>query len=276
MAFNRKEKLRDNIEAIRTAFALDRERRSATAEEKATISRYCGFGGLKCILNPAASLSDAMDWAKSDLELFPLTVELHRLIRDNSRDEREYKRYVDSLKSSVLTAFYTPKEVTDAIVSVLKEQELTLTRVLEPSAGMGAFISSVKGYAPQAEVMAFEKDLLTGRMLSYLYPDEKIRTAGFETIEKPFLNHFDLAISNVPFGEMAVFDPAFATGGSAGRKAAQKALHNYFFLKGIDSVRDGGIVAFITSQGVMNSQRNEAVRLEMLKEANLISAVRAV
>ena len=274
MAFNRKEKLRDNIEAIRTAFAMDRERRSATAEEKATISRYCGFGGLKCILNPAASLSDAMDWAKSDLELFPLTVELHRLIRDNSRDEREYKRYVDSLKSSVLTAFYTPKEVTDAIVSVLKEQELTLTRVLEPSAGMGAFISSVKGYAPQAEVMAFEKDLLTGRMLSYLYPDEKIRTAGFETIEKPFLNHFDLAISNVPFGEMAVFDPAFATGGSAGRKAAQKALHNYFFLKGIDSVRDGGIVAFITSQGVMNSQRNEAVRLEMLKEANLISAVR--
>ena len=54
MAFNRKEKLRGNIEAIRTAFALDRERRAATEEERAVISRYCGFGGLKCILNPAS------------------------------------------------------------------------------------------------------------------------------------------------------------------------------------------------------------------------------
>ena len=53
MAFNRKQRLRDNIEAIRTAFILDRERRTATAEEQAILRKYCGFGGLKCILNPA-------------------------------------------------------------------------------------------------------------------------------------------------------------------------------------------------------------------------------
>ena len=35
-------------------------------------------------------------------------------IRD--RDETEYKRFVDSLKASVLTAFYTPKEITDTDV----------------------------------------------------------------------------------------------------------------------------------------------------------------
>ena len=274
MAFNRKEKLRGNIEAIRTAFALDRESRAATPEERETISRYCGFGGLKCILNPASSLTDAVDWAKSDLELFPMTVELHRLIRDNSRDEREYKRYVDSLKSSVLTAFYTPKEVTDAIACTLKEYNVAPSRVLEPSAGMGAFISSVKEQTPQAEVMAFEKDLLTGKLLSYLYPDEKIRVEGFEKIEKPFNGTFDLAISNVPFGEVAVFDPSFETRGNPVYRSAQRTVHNYFFLKGLDMVRDGGIVAFITSQGVMNSQRNEAVRLEMLKEARLVSAIR--
>ena len=274
MAFNRKEKLRGNIEAIRTAFALDRERRAATEEERAVISRYCGFGGLKCILNPASSLADAVDWAKSDLELFPLTVELHRLIRENSRDDMEYKRYVDSLKSSVLTAFYTPKEVTDAIACALKEYNVTPSRVLEPSAGMGAFISSVKEQTPQADVMAFEKDLLTGKLLSYLYPDEKIRVEGFEKIEKPFNGTFDLAISNVPFGEVAVFDPSFETRGNQVYRSAQRTVHNYFFLKGLDSVRDGGIVAFITSQGVMNSQRNEAIRLEMLREARLVSAIR--
>ena len=274
MAFNRKERLRGNIEAIRTAFVLDRKHRAATPEEREIISRYCGFGGLKCILNPASSLADAVDWAKSDLELFPMTVELHRLIRDNSKDDAEYKRYVDSLKSSVLTAFYTPKEVTDTLVTVLKEYNVTPSKVLEPSAGMGAFILSVKEQSPQADVMAFEKDLLTGKLLSHLYPGEKIRVEGFEKIEKPFNGSFDLAVSNIPFGEMAVFDPAFASSDSFGRKSAQKAVHNYFFLKGLDTVREGGIVAFITSQGVMNAQRNEAIRLEMLKEAHLVSAIR--
>ena len=273
MAFNRKEKLRGNIEAIRTAFALDRERRAATEEERAVISRYCGFGGLKCILNPASSLTDAVDWAKSDLELFPLTVELHRLIRENSRDDMEYKRYVDSLKSSVLTAFYTPKEVTDAIACALKEYNVTPSRVLEPSAGMGAFISSVKEQTPQADVMAFEKDLLTGKLLSYLYPDEKIRVEGFEKIEKPFNGTFDLAISNVPFGEVAVFDPSFETRGNQVYRSAQRTVHNYFFLKGLDTVRDGGIVAFVTSQGVLNSSR-VSVRNEMFSKANLVSAIR--
>ncbi len=119
MAFNRKQKLRDNIEAIRTAFILDREQRTATTEERAILQRYCGFGGLKCILNPAKELTDAVRWAKSDLELFAPTVELHRLIRENSNDETEYKRFVDSLKASVLTAFYTPKEITDTLADVL-------------------------------------------------------------------------------------------------------------------------------------------------------------
>ena len=121
MAFNRKQKLRDNIEAIRTAFILDRENRTATTEERAILQRYCGFGGLKCILNPAKELTDAVRWAKSDLELFAPTVELHRLIRENSKDETEYKRFVDSLKASVLTAFYTPKEITDTLADVLAD-----------------------------------------------------------------------------------------------------------------------------------------------------------
>ncbi|MFQ9211276.1 MAG: hypothetical protein ACLR3T_07220, partial [Alistipes finegoldii] len=108
MAFNRKAKLRDNIEAIRTAFELDGARRAATLQERERLARYCGFGGLKCILNPASDLTDAVRWTKSDLELFPMTVELHRLIREHTTSDNEYKRYIDSLKSSVLTAFYTP------------------------------------------------------------------------------------------------------------------------------------------------------------------------
>ena len=273
MAFNRKQKLRDNIEAIRTAFTLEREQRAATAEEQAILRRYCGFGGLKCILNPARELTDAIHWAKSDLELFAPTVELHRLIRENSRDDLEYKRFLDSLKASVLTAFYTPKEITDTIADVLADYSVRPSRVLEPSAGVGVFVDAVLRHNPDADVMAFEKDLLTGTILRQLHPDKKMRIDGFEKIEKPFNNYFDLAMSNIPFGDIAVFDAEFQRSESFGRRSAQKAIHNYFFLKGLDTVRDGGIVAFITSQGVLNSAKT-SVRNELFSQANLVSAIR--
>ena len=273
MAFNRKQKLRNNIEAVRTAFTLDRERRTPTERERALLERYCGFGGLKCILNPAKELADAVHWVKSDLELFAPTVELHRIIRENSRDETEYKRYVDSLKASVLTAFYTPQAITDTIVDVLHDKKVRPKLVLEPSAGMGAFIAPVLSDNPQAEVMAFEKDLLTGKMLGHLYPQQKIRTEGFEKIEKPFLNRFDLAISNIPFGDIAVFDPEY-TNGSVFKKIAARKVHTYFFLKGLDTVRDGGIVAFITSQGVLDTEGNGGTRYMMMRKADLVSAIR--
>jgi len=265
--------LRDNIEAIRTAFTLEREQRAATAEERAILRKYCGFGGLKCILNPARELTDAVHWAKSDLELFAPTVELHRLIRENSRDDMEYKRFVDSLKASVLTAFYTPKEITDTIADVLADYSVRPSRVLEPSAGVGVFVDAVLRHNPDADVMAFEKDLLTGTILRQLHPDKKMRIDGFEKIEKPFNDYFDLAVSNIPFGDIAVFDAEFQKSESFGRRSSQKAIHNYFFLKGLDTVRDGGIVAFITSQGVLNSAKT-SVRNELFSQANLVSAIR--
>ena len=273
MAFNRKQRLRDNIEAIRTAFLLDREERTPTEAERGTLRSYCGFGGLKCILNPAKELTDAVHWAKSDLELFAPTAELHRLIRENSRDETEYKRYVDSLKGSVLTAFYTPKEITDTLAGVLAGHGVVPARLLEPSAGMGAFVDSMLRYAPQADVMAFEKDLLTGRMLRHLHPDRKVRVEGFENIEKPFNGHFDLALSNIPFGDIAVFDAEYEKRSIMHRTAAKK-IHNYFFLKGLDAVRDGGIVAFLTSQGVLDSESNNGTRFLMMRKADLLSVVR--
>ena len=273
MAFNRKAKLRDNIEAIRTVFTLEKERRTATPEEREVLSRYCGFGGLKCILNPAADLMDSVQWAKSDRELFPMTAELHRLIREHSADEKEYKRYFDSLKSSVLTAFYTPPEIVSALADTLHANGITPARLLDPSAGQGVFISAFGQHAPGAEVMAFDKDLITGKLLSHLYPQHKVRGEGFERIEKPFTNYFDVATSNIPFGDVAVFDPEFTGAGDYPRRAASKTIHNYFFLKGLDAVRDGGIVAFITSQGVMNA-REGAIRMEMLKRADLVSAIR--
>ena len=273
MAYNRKQRLNDNIKAIETAFILDREQRTLTARKRLLLERYCGFGGLKCILNPARELADAVHWAKSDLELFAPTVELHRLIRENSKNESEYKQLMDSLKQSVLTAFYTPSAVTEALTDVLKEYQIIPEKVLEPSAGIGAFVDSVLDNNPKADIMAFEKDLLTGKILRHLHPEQKVRIEGFEKIEKPFNDYFDLAISNIPFGDVAVFDPSY-TAMKGMRALVTRRIHNYFFVKALDTVRDGGLVAFITSQGVLNAKNNSAARFMMLYHADLVSAIR--
>ena len=273
MAYNRKQRLNDNIKAIETAFILDREQRTPTARERLLLERYCGFGGLKCILNSARELADAVHWAKSDLELFAPTVELHRLIRENSKNESEYKQLMDSLKQSVLTAFYTPSAVTEALTDVLKEHQIIPEKVLEPSAGIGAFVDSVLDNNPKADIMAFEKDLLTGKILRHLHPEQKVRIEGFEKIEKPFNDYFDLAISNIPFGDVAVFDPSY-TAMKGMRALVTRRIHNYFFVKALDTVRDGGLVAFITSQGVLNAKNNSAARFMMLYHADLVSAIR--
>ena len=268
--------MRDNIEAIRMAFSLGVKGRGAqTAEEIAVLRKYAGFGGLKCILNDANELADAAKWSKSDIELFAPTVELRRLIHDYSRDDKEFNRYMESLKASTLTAFYTDSRIVDAISDALKYQGVEIKSFLEPSAGQGAFIDSFlrNGRYPGAEVLAYEKDLLTGKILSALHPSILTRIEGFEKIERDFNGYFDVAASNVPFGDFAVADPAYAVSKEIGYRQAAKSLHNYFFLKGLDQVREGGLIVFITSQGVMNAA-SPFIRMELVKQADLVAALR--
>ena len=268
--------MRDNIEAIRLALRLDVEHRNAeNALEREILRKYAGFGGLKCILQDANELADAAKWSKSDIELFASTVELRRLIHDYSKDDREFAAYMDSLKASVLTAFYTPAPIIDALAISLRERGVKIKKFLEPSAGQGAFIDSFlnnENY-PSAETLVFEKDLLTGKILSALHPSISTEIKGFERIDPDFEGYFDVAASNIPFGDFAVADPRYATSKEIAYRQSTKAIHNYFFLKALDSVHEGGIVAFITSQGVMNAA-SPFVRIELMKRSDLVGAVR--
>ncbi len=268
--------MRDNIEAIRLVLKLGVAGRTAqTPEEREILHKYAGFGGLKCILNDANELADAAKWSKSDIELFAPTVELRRLIHDYSHDDKEFNRYMESLKASTLTAFYTPQPIVDAVSDALKDAGVDVKKFLEPSAGQGAFIDSFlrNDKYPGAEVLTYEKDLLTGKILSALHPSILTRIEGFEKIESDFNGYFDVAASNIPFGDFAVADPAYAVSKEIGYRQAAKSLHNYFFLKGLDQVREGGLTAFITSQGVMNAA-SPFIRMELVKQADLVAALR--
>lgn len=273
MGFSKRQHLQQNIDALRIAFKLEKEKRTATAGERLLMMQYSGFGGLKFILNPVANEIDINNWRKTEHDLFPITQELHLLLKENSKDEKQYLRYVDSMKSSVLTAFYTPPQVIDAISETLRESGLTIDKFLEPSAGIGSFIQSFTEN-PKANVTAYEKDLLTGKILKQLYPESNIRIGGFEEIPENEQKSYDVIASNIPFGDTSVFDLSFSRSKDPAKVQAARSIHNYFFLKGTDMLRDGGVLAFITSQGVLNSPSNLAIREALMKEHKLVSAIR--
>lgn len=273
MGFSKKQHLLQNIDALRTVFILENEKRYATEEERRSLMQYSGFGGLKFILNPIAKDSDINHWRKSEHDLFPLTEHLHQLLRENTQDEKQYQRFVNSMKSSVLTAFYTPPPLIDAISEVVTEKGISIQKFLEPSAGIGSFIESFsKNQSPT--ITAYEKDLLTGKILNHLYPQNNINIKGFEDIPENDSSTYDVIASNIPFGDTSVFDLSYSRSKDTAKIQAARSIHNYFFLKGTDMLREGGLLIYITSQGIMNSPKNEPIRRALMKRNNLVSAIR--
>ena len=275
MAYNKSQKLQDNIAAIKLVLQLSKEGRTANDDERAVLRRYSGFGGLKFILNPAASDEDKRHWKISDQQYFRPVRELYAIIHEYASDDNEERAIVDSVKRSVNTAFYTPGAVIDAIASVFKERGVEVRTMLDPSAGIGKFGDSFKqAFFGDIKVSAFEKDVLTGKILSALNPNDQVTVDGFETIPAKMQGSFDLATSNIPFGDIRVMDDEYRRSKNDAKRYSVSTIHNYFFLKALDQVREGGFVAFITSRGFMDSPSNNPIRQEIAKNARLVGAFR--
>lgn len=149
--------------------------------------------------------------------------------------------------------------------------EIRPERFLDPSAGTGMFISTLKDVP---EIHCFEKDRLTGKILSSLYPENRVTIDGFQSIQPYYNNYFDVVSSNIPFGNTRIYDRDFDRSDDPVRKSSLAAVHNYFFLKGMDTLHEGGILAYITTSGVMDSPQNRPVREWLVNHANLVSAIR--
>ncbi|MBF0634476.1 MAG: class I SAM-dependent methyltransferase, partial [Nitrospinae bacterium] len=149
--------------------------------------------------------------------------------------------------------------------SALERLGFTGGRVIEPALGAGHFI----GHMPptmksNSRITGVEIDDLTGRIANKLYPEADIRIQGFEKVKFPD-NYFDLAISNVPFGDYKLHDPRY--------DKLKLRIHDYFFAKSLDIVRPGGLVMFVTSKGTLD-KKDSYVRDYMAKRAELIGAIR--
>ena len=277
MAYNKKEVLQANTEAIRVVLRLEKERRAATETEKSILRNYQGFGGLKCVLNRTDNPDDIRYWSKSEQNLFEPTQQLKQMIYREAVDANTAKRYWESIKASVLTSFYTDTRIVSAISDALASTNLQIRRCLDPSMGMGAF---AEAFAKQAGVVdAMEKDLLTARISQALHPYGKgnifVQNEPFEAIgELEDKDKYDLITSNIPFGDFMVYDREYSKGKNTLKRESTSAIHNYFFVKGLDCIKEGGLLAFITSQGVLDSPRNEAIRRYLMQNSRLISALR--
>ena len=270
MNYNKLQALEANTAAIETAYQVRKEKRTATAAERETLSLYSGFGGTKEVLDLG---TDNPMPEKMKQALDRLVCVLQTIARG---DDVLYKELVDSIKASVLTAFYTPKSlietVANQIQATFQTHGLQMKSFLEPSAGIGGFLPVA---TPDTYKAAFEKDLATGLVLSALQPDTQTVIDGFETIGTQELEHdtFDVIASNIPFGTINVFDADFERRGTP-YKQSLKAIHNYFFIKAMELLSEGGLLAFVTSRGVADSPTNRFVRDYLVHHAHIITALR--
>lgn len=237
-----KAKFRANVDAIKTLKSLEREKRPATAEEKETLSKYVGWGALAKAFD-----KDDPKWAAEYKELSDLLT------------PQEYAQ----ARSTVNDAFYTSPTVIDGIYEALGNFGFDGGNVLEPAMGIGNFFGRMpEAMQAHSQLYGVEIDSLSGRIAQALYPDADIAIQGFE--QNRFQNScFDVAVGNVPFGELGFRDTVHDT----------TKLHDFFFAEALDKLKNGGIMAFVTSAGTLD-KRDESTRQMLADKADFIGAIR--
>ncbi len=259
---SKQQRLITNINAIEIALKGG----TISDEERKVLTNYSGFGEFKCILlDPQRPET----FSNSEKHLIPHVERLHEILNQYSQDKSEYRLYLDSLKRSVLTSFYTPQALVNVINESFQANNLNFKNMLDPSSGTGIFLD-IKA----DKHTAIEKEIITGRILKALHDGKEVRIGGFEDIPRSCENSFDLVCSNIPFGDFKVFDPVLLKSKNAERLQSCNAIHKYFFEKGLDVLKEGGVMAFITSTGVMDAKSNQQFREHLLKRSHLVSAVR--
>lgn len=240
---NLKIKYQENIDAINLLKKIESENRLATIEEQEILAKYNGWGGLAKAFD-----ENAEDWKKEYNELKILLTE----------DE-----YINA-KSSVVNAFYTDKTIIDSIYLGLLRLGFDGGNILEPSAGIGNFLGRLPENIKDSKFTAIEIDSISGRILKQLYQKEQVYINGFENTDLQD-NFYDVAISNVPFGNYGISDKRY--------NKENFKIHDYFFAKSLDKVRAGGIIAFVTTKGTLD-KITPNVREYIAKRAELLGAIR--
>ena len=243
-----KEKVESSLAAIRLLKQLESEGRAPTAAEQAVLARFAGWGAIWRVLDAERSRGESY--------LREAHAELQELLT---------KEEWAAAARAALNAHYTSPEVIERLWAIVRQLGFERGVVLEPAAGVGLMRAFAPAGAREGWVMV-EKDVITGKILRLLHPGAQVYVQGFE--QTPLAKgSVDLVISNVPFGKFGVVDrgyPAYVTG----------AIHDYFLVKGLDVLREGGLMVVVTSRYSLDKQREDVRRALLARGARLVAAYR--
>jgi len=239
-----KQKFSQNLKAIEIVRALDAEDRPASPDEKAMLVKYVGWGAMPQVFDV-----DSTSWHQEQIRLSEiLSDEEHR-----------------SARATTLNAHYTAPVVIRSMYEAAQRFGFQGGQVLEPASGIGHFIGLMpEEMLRRSTVAGIEIDPLTARIAKALYPDADIRQQPFEK-SKLADDSFDLAISNVPFGDYTVHDTRW--------NQYKFPIHDYFFPAALDKVRAGGLLMFITSRHTMD-KLDPTMRELLAAKAEFLGAIR--
>jgi N12 class adenine-specific DNA methylase len=269
-SFNKRQHYRDNIAALQTIILLEKESRVATPDEQTNLAKYVGFGGLKeILLNPA----NEAEWkTQSDKDLQPFVADVYKCFQQLDPDGS--LGLLQAAKRSILNAHYTSYPIINAMYNAVEKAGFKGGTILEPSAGIGNFLAAMPlAMANNSEVTAIEMDIATGKILQCLFPTANTYITGYEKLHLPE-NSFDLIVSNIPFGDITIYDTQLVKHKNNHFKTAANNIHNYFFAKSILLAKPGGMIAFIASRYTLDSQQNSDVRKLMQDNCIFLGAIR--
>jgi N12 class adenine-specific DNA methylase len=285
-------RMRNNVAAIDLLRTLEKEGRNATPEEKTTLAKFVGWGGLPQVFDEEKALQvergdiatrrDTADrYERNYPERYLAEIKSQREQADKL--EAWDKKWGDSyrqLKSqlspeeweaareSTINAHYTSPLVIGSMWDAVKRFGFDGGNVLEPAGGVGHYFGLMPpSLVGRSNLFGIELDSISGRIFSKLYPEADIEVTGFERNTLPE-NSQDLVISNVPFANFPVTDDYL----SSQSDAPSFMLHNYFFEKALRMARPGGIVAFISTAHTMDS--GIAQRKWIAERADFLGAIR--
>ena len=239
-----KQKCRANLAAIELLKQLEGEGRAPADDERRLLVRYVGWGGLPQVFD---AWNDEWQAERERLEQLLTTDEL------------------DSARATTLNAHYTAPAIIRAMYALLQRLGFAQGRILEPACGLGHFIGLMpEEMHARSRITGIEIDSVTARLAKLLYPDADIRHQPFEEARLAD-GYFDVAISNIPFGDYRPFDPRF--------KYWSFVIHDYFFAATLDKVRPGGLILFITSKGTLD-KLDGGHREYVANQADLLGAIR--
>ena len=236
-----------NIAAIRLLKELQDSGKDATKEQMAVLRQYTGWGGLGGYFNNEYTAE-------------------HRELKSLLTDEE-----MAAAALSINTAYYTPVEVIDNMWEVAKRLGFEGGNILEGSAGTGAILASMpKAISERSAITAVELDNITGGILRLLYPDATVHVQGFQETDIDN-GSIDLAITNVPFGDINVYDSKEK---DITRKFGGK-IHDFCIAKNIRKLAPGGLGIFISTRGTLDNS-SKTLRQWIVNEgdADVIGAFR--